>query len=176
MALSAPNFPVFYRYLPISSTNFSKKMNFFYWLLTAPNFDISELFDVYSYRPIGLAWQCLVPVRSTDHSGSASTALKPTPKPASRCRRADGQFRLSTPPGAHSPISHRATGRLPLDDIRSLQRCRHAPAVYRFDGVAPRGRRVGGKQLARYPGSCTRSKGGRWRPGRNPAHRGTRVR
>ena len=29
MALSAPNFPVFYRSLPISSTNFSKKMNFF---------------------------------------------------------------------------------------------------------------------------------------------------
>jgi len=49
MALSAPNFPVFYRSLPISSTNFSKKMNFFYWLLTVPNFDILVLFDVSSY-------------------------------------------------------------------------------------------------------------------------------
>ena len=29
MALSAPNFPVFYRYLPISSTNFSKKNELF---------------------------------------------------------------------------------------------------------------------------------------------------
>ena len=54
MALSAPNFPVFYRSIPISSTNFLKKMNFFYWLLTVPNFYISELFDVSSYWTSGL--------------------------------------------------------------------------------------------------------------------------
>ena len=55
-ALCDPNFPGLYRFLPETSTDFLKKMNFFYWLSTIPNLDVSGLFRCFFPLAKWLDW------------------------------------------------------------------------------------------------------------------------